>query len=194
MYFAFCLTMFSVVFVACTQEAPTLSCKKMDQNGVCLDGAQTSAPATAATPQPSGMTPEQMRLLLAALQTQQNNRLDTYTPNQTLQQVYDTEESWLVAEIQNLQDKKTNTTSQTELNKLDATIRQHQDRLNQIREDKNSSGWKDIKDYGLEYAQKNPNQVVAGLKWLGSQVIAGVNYLRHRGGNKEGCDPLVSDC
>ena len=108
MYLAFYLTIISIVLIACPQgEAPTLPCKKKDQSGtICLDGAQTSAPATAATPQPSGMTPEQLIQVLGALQSRNNQPPVVVGQNDTVEQyVLKTEQYWQNLKNQLLEEK-----------------------------------------------------------------------------------------
>ena len=166
MYFAFYLTILSIVFVACTQEAPTLSCKKMDQNGVCLDGAQTSAPATAATPQPSGMTPEQLIQVLGALQSRNNQPPVVVGQNDTVEQyVLKTEQYWQNLKNQLLEEKRT-TTSQKRLGEIDQEIAAIDIELGKLRAAKENppSNW-----------GHNANQVCQAV--LGSSCLGGALNL-----------------
>ena len=196
MYLALSLPIVTAMLIACPKEVPTVPCKKIDQNGKCLDGAIVSEPTNVQPQQSAGMTADQMKVLLAALQTQQNTRLNSYaaTPNQTIGEVYATEESYLVAKIQELETlQRDSNTSPQEAIRLQTTIDQHRDRLNKLREERKSGRLDQIWNYSIDFTQKNPDKAFAivekGGRWVWNNLI---NPLLNRGGEKE-CDPLAGE-
>ena len=94
MYLA--ISLFVAVIACETKEAPSLTCKKMDQAGTtCLDNAQVSAPATAAGTGSGGMTQAQMMQLITMLRSQQQS--GSLPTNATMSQTVATTEEQLNA-------------------------------------------------------------------------------------------------
>lgn len=184
MYLTLYISIVSVMLVACPKEVPTAPCKNMDSSGTkCLDGAQQVSEPTTAQPPQAGMTSAQMLQLIAALKTQQSARVSAYTPNQTVAQVYADEESWLVAEIQALKtdlDAASKANNASEVTRLSTTITQYENRLKEIKEEKETPWYKEWAgktiSYSLDYAQKNPDKawgvVKKGGGWFWDNVIS----------------------
>ena len=144
-----------VVIGACeTKEAPTAtgSCSKMDQTGkICLDGAQTSAPATATGS--GGMTNEQMMNLMNTLQQNQQQRFSGVSSGTTMDQAVDNEETKLRndklrLEQENIRLKNENKTADlatmsannSKIAQNNVEIKFIEDRLNKIAEARKQPG------------------------------------------------------
>ena len=128
MYLAFYLAIISIVLIACPQgEAPTLPCKKKDQSGtICLDGAQTSAPATAATPQPSGMTQAQMLEMMRLFKENHQQTLNSIPSTMSVSQAIGNTKDQLEARKLHLQQENVRLKSENDASDSQTTIQNNE--------------------------------------------------------------------
>lgn len=108
MYLA--IYLFAAIVACETKEAPSLTCKKMDQTGTtCLDNAQVSAPATAAGTGSGGMTQAQMMQLMTMFQQNQQTgqAFRSLGSNPTAGAVYEASEQGITNYITDLENQIT---------------------------------------------------------------------------------------
>lgn len=178
MYLGIYLLLFGAIVACETKEPPSLTCKKTDQSDTtCLGGAQTSAPATAATPPPSGMTPEQMTQLMMMLQQNQQTgqAFSSVNPNTTpVGTLYATTEQGMKTQIQQLKNdiielktQKNGVTSKDAKDKIDgdiakaeSDIRFLEGQLKQIQKEASLLG--QAKNMAIGAFLQNPGAIVKG--------------------------------